>query len=291
MDETTLERRIHLKKLSFLYGELPKGVFATLFLGLMLVMILKDDMSIERLTIWYGLTVLVSLLRFASFFYFKSDGKRALRIQRHAKLLFIGTLLSGILWGISSVYIFPESDELKLIVLFFIAGLSAGATGVLAPLFKFYMAFVLVMIIPFIVVFTLETSSYSFFIAVALLFYLIVISSTALKINQNYDDALRLGFRNDELVKELKNKAVLAEQASKAKSMFLSTMSHEIRTPLNAILGYISLLRKKRRMQINSRNCRSSTTLPICYWGSLTTSLILVRSQAEGWSSNTSRVT
>ena len=33
-----------------------------------------------------------------------------------------------------------------------------------------------------------------------------------------------------------------AEQASRAKSLFLSSMSHELRTPLNAILGYAQLL-------------------------------------------------
>ena len=33
------------------------------------------------------------------------------------------------------------------------------------------------------------------------------------------------------------------EEASEAKSQFLSTMSHELRTPLNAIIGYASLLR------------------------------------------------
>jgi len=245
MNETTLERKIYLKKLSFLYSELPKGIFVTLILGLMLVMILKDVIPRDRLVIWYGLTLVVSLFRFASFFYFRSDEKRSLRMQRHTSLLFVGTLLSALLWGGSSVYIFPESDELKLIVLFFIAGLSAGATGVMTPLFKIYATFVWVMIIPFIVVFTLEPSPYSLFISVALLFYLMVVSATALKINSDYDEALRVGFKNEDLVEELKKKANLAEQANKAKSMFLSTMSHEIRTPLNAILGYISLLRKK----------------------------------------------
>lgn len=245
MDEITLERRIYLKKISFLYAEQPKAVIATLFLGLMLVMLLKNTVPIERLVIWYGLTLFVSLLRFISYLHYRSDENRESRIQRHESFLFLGTLISGLLWGASSVYIFPQSDELKLILLFVIAGLSAGATGVLAPMFKIYAVFVLMMITPFIVVFTLETSAYSLFIAVALLFYLIVVSSTALKISQNYDEALRLGFKNDKLVEELKNKAVQAEQASKAKSVFLSTMSHEIRTPLNAILGYISLLRKK----------------------------------------------
>lgn len=34
-----------------------------------------------------------------------------------------------------------------------------------------------------------------------------------------------------------------AEQANKAKSMFLATMSHEFRTPLNAILGFSAMMR------------------------------------------------
>lgn len=42
--------------------------------------------------------------------------------------------------------------------------------------------------------------------------------------------------------RELEEARVLAEQASVAKSTFLSTMSHEIRTPLSAVLGMSELL-------------------------------------------------
>lgn len=250
MDEENLEKKIYLQKLSFLYSELPKAVLATLFIGLILVLILRGDVSDERLLIWYFLTFLVSLFRFYIFFRFKRDEKRDDCLQKYDRLIFVGTTMSALLWGASAVYIFPESDELKLIVIFCIAGLSAGATGSLSSLFKVYATFVLVSIVPFIIVFGLDASSYSLFISAALIFYLIAISSTALKINQNYDETLHLGFKNDYLVQELKVKADLAEQANEAKSMFLSTMSHEIRTPLNAIMGYISILRKNEKDKI-----------------------------------------
>lgn len=58
-----------------------------------------------------------------------------------------------------------------------------------------------------------------------------------------------LGFRSvdEKIRKEMEKKQMLeealmqAEQASKAKTLFLSNMSHDIRTPMNAILGFTNM--------------------------------------------------
>jgi|GEM_PF-1081655 len=51
--------------------------------------------------------------------------------------------------------------------------------------------------------------------------------------------------RGEEQLKLAQQKA---EQANKAKSLFISSMSHEIRTPMNAILGYSQILERDKEL-------------------------------------------
>lgn len=61
------------------------------------------------------------------------------------------------------------------------------------------------------------------------------------------DEQTRLMRAVESRTAELREAKARAEQASEAKSAFLSTMSHELRTPLHTILGYVQLLRRSRR--------------------------------------------
>ena len=66
--------------------------------------------------------------------------------------------------------------------------------------------------------------------------------------DNNHELEIKMDDLQNEIVKrqfiekELIQKKLVAEDASKTKSEFLSTMSHEIRTPLNIVNGYIELL-------------------------------------------------
>ncbi|WP_298719392.1 GAF domain-containing protein [uncultured Oceanisphaera sp.] len=60
----------------------------------------------------------------------------------------------------------------------------------------------------------------------------------------------------EQFTEQLRQARDQAEQASRAKTDFLSSMSHELRTPLNAIMGFAQLLQSNKRASLDERQLR-----------------------------------
>jgi signal transduction histidine kinase/CheY-like chemotaxis protein len=239
-----LESKLSYEKLVMVVGDIPRVVFAHIILGLLLVFALSDEFSPQSLWVWFAINMLIIILRVIHSQLFKKYATIK-DYQLHYRIFLAGLILSAIVWASTSILFFPQSGELKLFLLICIAGLASGAISSNSQIYVYLVSFSTILLTPFIMVFFLEASKISYFIAIALTSYILLVLVVAKKNNRSTDAALRMGYKNEDLVVELNEAVLEAKEASEAKSTFLSTMSHEIRTPLNAILGYISILQKK----------------------------------------------
>lgn len=67
--------------------------------------------------------------------------------------------------------------------------------------------------------------------------------------------------RIQQITTDLRSAKTEAEQANKAKNLFLSSMSHELRTPLNAILGFSQILHGDQQLSVAERSKYASEIL------------------------------
>jgi len=77
---------------------------------------------------------------------------------------------------------------------------------------------------------------------------------TLMRAHESAERRLQKAFQTE---KQLQQKRLSAEQASDAKSEFLSSMSHELRTPLNAISGFSQLLMLESDLSNESKKLAS----------------------------------
>ncbi|WP_340820515.1 PAS domain-containing sensor histidine kinase [Methanolobus sp. WCC4] len=78
------------------------------------------------------------------------------------------------------------------------------------------------------------------------------VSDDEIYILENFQDISELKTIQEELL----NSKIVAEEANRAKSDFLTTMSHELRTPLNSIIGFSQMLGERRFGELNGKQER-----------------------------------
>ncbi len=176
------------------------------------------------------------------------------------------SFMSGLLWG-SATYLFfvPGSVTNQVLLIAMSIGLTVGSLAVNSYyLPSFFMVAAPILFATMSRLFIEPDIEYQGMVVLLLAYFGFVVKN-AKNTNKTIIDAFRLRFENLDLITQLREQKMAAEEANLAKSKFLAAASHDLRQPLHALSLFTALLdstndKQKQQDLINKIN-RSQTAL------------------------------
>ena len=238
------QRSRHLpERLEMLFEQASAGVLSTILLAALTAFVLQGQVPGLQMTGWLLYMVAVTALRVALVSAHRRWGSSRGALV-FLDLFVVGSLLSGLGWGMTAKLLLPfVGTEYQVFIAFIVGGLVAGAGSLMAVWPTAFVAFSYPATLPLGAWFIYNGDPIAIAMGLAVILFLVINTAVVLNARTRIVDVLNLRSDNRRLVDSLTRAKEHAENASEAKSLFLANTSHEIRTPMNGIIGTLDLLK------------------------------------------------
>lgn len=173
-------KEIFAKQVSQLYSAITFALVAALVNALLLVLVLSPVIDQVVLLIWFSIFTLIFIARGITAYKYKfakhSSEDSPLWYQRYL----IGSILSAIVWGSASIWLFPPDDLVHQVFLAFVlGGISAGAITSMSYTKATVYSFILLTLSPIVIRFYFSDLDLSLIMGFLLTLYLLMLLISA----------------------------------------------------------------------------------------------------------------
>lgn len=234
-DPDRLARQVGAQAIDHLYRNLWR-VAGTVLVPLVMTWIMWDQVERATLVAWCVAMLFISA---ASQILATAYSRRPRSVEetlRWGRFFSIAMFANGLTWGVASMLFFvPGSTALQVVLLVSIIGLCAGSISLLSYWLESYYAFIVPPLLLSALRLALEGGVEYWSLAALVLVSLAILLLVGHSVSQSVLSAIRLGFENLDLVKQLHTEKEIAENATRDKTLFLASASHDLRQPLHAM--------------------------------------------------------
>jgi len=232
------------------YRNLPTAIAVNAVISGLLCIALQETVPIDRLAWWLVAVYLVATTRFVIWGRFRAGSSNTALFRR---LAIIGSGVNGFTWGVGSLFLYaPHSPTSQFLLLITQFGMGAGAAYASAPAFAAVMAYLIPSVLLTSVPFFIEGDSVHVTLGAMLFVFVAAATHFTYAISRTIARAIALRFENTDLIDELWEQILAAEQvreaaeeANVAKSRFLAAAGHDLRQPLHALGFFVDALQEQ----------------------------------------------
>jgi diguanylate cyclase (GGDEF)-like protein len=204
---TQIEKQdqVSAEQVCFLYKQLTSGLYGSLVISAILILMLWNQGSHYQLIFWGCLISIVTLGRFVLLSSYNKASPDTKDFSLWRNRFIIGAACAGLVWGLGGYFLMPPTSLVhQMFMVFILGGLVAGASQSLAAVMAAYVVFSIPLSLPATIWLFLQNDPIHSAMGFLLLFFVAVLMLMARHLNTTLRESLWLRFENIDLVNKLK---------------------------------------------------------------------------------------